>query len=166
MWHGLGQGATWPAALPGHTVVQAVFWKAWPSQNAPPLSGVGLVQVRVRFCQPRPQRLEQGDHSAQLDQPPFTARAAGVTQLAWLCNSWVPQTPPPTRQGLSAAAWPFLGGPLLPAGLGTQIPTGRPGLSPSAPEETLKVIFYSPPHCIMADEGLERASTYPGSPRE
>lgn len=58
--------------LPGHTVVQAVFWKACPSQKAPPLSGAGLVQVRVRFCQPRPQRLEQGDHSAQLDQPPFT----------------------------------------------------------------------------------------------
>lgn len=58
--------------LPGHTVVQAVFWKACPSQKAPPLSGAGLVQVLVRFCQPRPQRLEQGDHSAQLDQPPFT----------------------------------------------------------------------------------------------
>lgn len=66
---GHGQGT-----LPGQMVVQAVFWKAWPSQKAPPLSGVGLVQVRVRFCQPRPQRLEQGDHSAQLDQPPFTAR--------------------------------------------------------------------------------------------
>lgn len=88
---GLGQAATWPAALPGHTVVQAVFWKAWPSQKAPPLSGVGLVQVRVRFCQPRPQRLEQGDHSAQLDQPPFTAGAVGATQLAWLCS---PRAPP------------------------------------------------------------------------
>lgn len=88
---GLGQAATWPAALPGHTVVQAVFWKAWPSQKAPPLSGVGLVQVRVRFCQPRPQRLEQGDHSAQLDQPPFTAGAVGVIQLAWLHN---PRAPP------------------------------------------------------------------------
>lgn len=62
--------------LPGHTVVQAVFWKACPSQKAPPLSGAGLVQVRVRFCQPRPQRLEQGDHSAQLDQPPFTVGMA------------------------------------------------------------------------------------------
>lgn len=85
-----GRAAGWPAALPGHTVVQAVFWKAWPSQKAPPLSGAGLVQVRVRFCQPRPQRLEQGDHSAQLDQPPFTARAAGVTCRAWPCELWAP----------------------------------------------------------------------------
>lgn len=74
-------------------MVQAVFWKAWPSQKAPPLSGAGLVQVRVRFCQPRPQRLEQGDHSAQLDQPPFTARVGGVTQLAWLFTLWGPQAP-------------------------------------------------------------------------
>lgn len=79
-------------------MVQAVFWKAWPSQKAPPLSGVGLVQVRVRFCQPRPQRLEQGDHSAQLDQPPFTAGAVGVNLLAWLCHPWVPHPPtPPDR---------------------------------------------------------------------
>lgn len=71
--HPRGRGA-WEGLwlLPGHTVVQAVFWKACPSQKAPPLSGAGLVQVRVRFCQPRPHRLEQGDHSAQLDQPPFT----------------------------------------------------------------------------------------------
>lgn len=79
-------------------VVQAVFWKAWPSQKAPPLSGVGLVQVRVRFCQPRPQRLEQGDHSAQLDQPPFTAGAVGITQLACFCKPWAPQTSLPTLE--------------------------------------------------------------------
>lgn len=91
-WAGCGQGLTWPEALPGHTVVQEVFWKAWPSQKAPPLSGVGLVQVRVRFCQPRPQRLEQGDHSAQLDHPPFTAGTTGVTPLAWLCDPMDPQT--------------------------------------------------------------------------
>ena len=87
---GCGQDARRPGASPGHTVVQAVFWKAWPSQKAPPLSGAGLVHVRVRFCQPRPQRLEQGDHSAQLDQPPFTARAARVSWSAWLCGPWVP----------------------------------------------------------------------------
>lgn len=80
-------------ASPGHTVVQAVFWKAWPSQKAPPLSGAGLVQVRVRFCQPRPQRLEQGDHSAQLDQPPFTAGVAVVSRLAWLFAPWGLQAP-------------------------------------------------------------------------
>ena len=81
-------------ALPGHTVVQAVFWKAWPSQKAPPLSGAGLVQVRVRFCQPRPQRLEQGDHSAQLDHPPFTVRIEGVTWLGWLFTPWTPKSHP------------------------------------------------------------------------
>lgn len=72
--------------LPGHTVVQAVFWKACPSQKAPPLSGAGLVQVRVRFCQPLPQRLEQGDHSAQLDQPPFTVGMAHP-MINWV---WLP----------------------------------------------------------------------------
>lgn len=75
--------ATWGAgtvdkvsepALPGQRVVQVIFWKGCPSQKEPPLSGAGLVHVRVRFCQPRPQRLLQGDHSDQVDQPPFTAR--------------------------------------------------------------------------------------------
>ena len=74
--------------LPGHTVVQAVFWTAWPSQKAPPLSGAGLVQVRVRFCQPRPHRLEQGDHSAQLDQPPFTAGMGHHTVGTDRGSSW------------------------------------------------------------------------------
>lgn len=57
-----------------------------------------MVQVRVRFCQPRPQRLEQGDHSAQLDQPPFTARVVGVTQLAWLFTLRAPQAPSPSPE--------------------------------------------------------------------
>lgn len=87
-------------------MVQAVFWKAWPSQKAPPLSGAGLVQVRVRFCQPRPQRLEQGDQSDQLDQPPFTAGAVGVT---WLCGLRDPRTlSSPDRDLLLR---PFLMGP-------------------------------------------------------
>jgi hypothetical protein len=38
----------------------------------------------VRFCQPRPQRLEQGDHSAQLDQPPFTAGTIAIIYLVGL----------------------------------------------------------------------------------
>ena len=64
-------------ALPGQRVVQVIFWKGCPSQKEPPFSGAGLVHVRVRFCQPRPQRLLQGDHSDQVDQPPFTARGDG-----------------------------------------------------------------------------------------
>ena len=79
--------------LPGHNVVQAIFCTLCPSQKAPPLSGAGLVQVRVRFCQPRPQRLEHGDHSSQLDHPPFTVGEAGITVMAWLCDPVDPQTP-------------------------------------------------------------------------
>ena len=60
--------------LPGHNVVQAIFCTLCPSQKAPPLSGAGLVQVRVRFWYPRPQRLLHTDHSVQVDQPPFTGR--------------------------------------------------------------------------------------------
>jgi hypothetical protein len=62
------------ACLPGHNVVQAIFCMLCPSQKAPPLSGAGLVQVRVRFWYPRPQRLLHTDHSVQVDQPPFTER--------------------------------------------------------------------------------------------
>lgn len=60
--------------LPGHTVLQVLFCTDMPSQKAPPLRGAGFVQVRERFCTPRPQRTLQGDQSVQDDQPPFTAR--------------------------------------------------------------------------------------------
>lgn len=59
-------------ASPGHKVLQVLFCTDMPSQNAPPLRGVGLVQVRERFCTPRPHRTLQGDQSVQEDQPPFT----------------------------------------------------------------------------------------------
>lgn len=58
--------------VPGQRVVQAVFCTFWPSQKAPPLRGVGLVHVRLRFCQPRPQLVLQPDHCVHVDQPPFT----------------------------------------------------------------------------------------------
>lgn len=58
--------------VPGQRVVQALFCTFWPSQKAPPLRGVGLVQVRLRFCQPRPQLVLQPDHCVHVDQPPFT----------------------------------------------------------------------------------------------
>lgn len=58
--------------LPVHSVVQGSFWMAWPSQGSPPLRGAGLVQLRVRFWKPRPQRLLHADHSVHVDQPPFT----------------------------------------------------------------------------------------------
>lgn len=142
-------------ALPGHTVVQAVFWKAWPSQKAPPLSGAGLVQVRVRFCQPRPQRLEQGDHSAQLDQPPFTARVVGVTQLAWLFTLWGPQAP-----SHSPEEAPLLGtgplelDPLCHQGWGLRHRRADLGCiqHQTATNDSL-------PFCTMASRGSERAGT-------
>lgn len=59
-------------AVPGHRVAQELFCTFWPSQKAPPLSGAGLVQLRLRFCQPRPQLVLQADQSVHVDQPPFT----------------------------------------------------------------------------------------------
>lgn len=53
-------------------MLQVLFCTDMPSQKAPPLSGAGLVQVRERFCTPRPQRTLQGDQSVHDDQPPFT----------------------------------------------------------------------------------------------
>lgn len=60
--------------LPGQVAVQALFWTLWPSQDVPPFRGVGLVQLRLLFCHPRPQTALQADHVAHVDQPPFTAR--------------------------------------------------------------------------------------------
>lgn len=65
--------------LPGHSVLQVLFCTDMPSQKAPPLRGAGFVQVRERFCTPRPQRTLQGDQSVHEDQPPFTACAKGWT---------------------------------------------------------------------------------------
>lgn len=59
---------------PGQREVQVIFCTDIPSQKAPPLSGAGLVQVRERFCQPRPHRALQFDHSVHDDQPPLTAK--------------------------------------------------------------------------------------------
>lgn len=61
--------------VPGHKGLQASFWIAWPSQMDPPLRGAGLVQLRVLFWKPFPQRLLHTDHSVHVDQPPFTTRA-------------------------------------------------------------------------------------------
>lgn len=43
-----------------------------PWQNLPVLDGVGLSQIRWRFCSPWPQFDEQGDQGDQLPQPPST----------------------------------------------------------------------------------------------
>lgn len=56
----------------GHGALQVIFCTDMPSQKAPPLSGAGLVQVRVRFWTPRPHGALQADHSVHKDQPPLT----------------------------------------------------------------------------------------------
>lgn len=66
---------------PGQREVQVIFCTDIPSQKAPPLRGAGLVQVRDRFCQPRPHRALQFDHSVHDDQPPLTAKH----KHAWGC---------------------------------------------------------------------------------
>lgn len=72
--HTLWAGVWIPWGVPGQRGLHASFWMLCPSQMEPPLSGAGLVQLRVRFWKPRPQRLLHTDHSVQVDQPPFTGR--------------------------------------------------------------------------------------------
>lgn len=87
--------------VPGHRVAQAVFWTFCPSQKAPPLRGAGLVQLRLRFCQPRPQVALQTDHSVHVDHPPFTGR----TEKDWVRERGLPQTcQGPGRERPGAAA--------------------------------------------------------------
>lgn len=60
--------------LPGQVATQALFWTFCPSQDVPPFSGVGLVQLRLLFCQPRPHTALQDDQVVHVDQPPLTVR--------------------------------------------------------------------------------------------
>lgn len=64
--------------LPGQVATQALFWTFCPSQDVPPFSGVGLVQLRLLFCQPRPHTALQDDQVVHVDQPPLTVRPAPV----------------------------------------------------------------------------------------
>lgn len=41
-----------------------------------------MVQVRLRFCQPRPQLVLQPDHCVHVDQPPFTGWRGTHQRLA------------------------------------------------------------------------------------
>lgn len=66
------------SSSPGHSVVQVTLWKGGPSQKAPPFRGAGLVQLRVRRCQPRPHRALHSDHSVHEDQPPLTDRETHI----------------------------------------------------------------------------------------
>lgn len=58
--------------LPGQVATQALFWTFCPSQDVPPFSGVGLVQLRLLFCQPRPHTALHDDQVVHVDQPPLT----------------------------------------------------------------------------------------------
>lgn len=62
---------------------------AWPSQMAPPFSGAGLVQLRVLFWKPRPQRLLHTDHSVHVDQPPFTTPEKRQEMLMSGWSKWI-----------------------------------------------------------------------------
>lgn len=96
-------GRRWPL-VPGHRVAQAVFWTFCPSQKAPPLRGAGLVQLRLRFCQPRPQLALQTDHSVHVDHPPFTGRTEkGWGQGAGASSDTLAQGT--GREGRGAVSW-------------------------------------------------------------
>lgn len=69
--------------LPGQVATQALFWTFCPSQDVPPFSGVGLVQLRLLFCQPRPHTALQDDQVVHVDQPPLTVRPAPVGMEGW-----------------------------------------------------------------------------------
>lgn len=84
------------------------FCTDMPSQKAPPLRGAGLVQVRERFCQPRPQRVLQLDHSVHEDQPPFTAKHQNVGSGGAVPEP--PSTKPRPKAVSAGRAW--LGDPV------------------------------------------------------
>lgn len=69
--------------LPGQVATQALFCTFCPSQDVPPFSGVGLVQLRLLFCQPRPHTALQDDQVVQVDQPPLTVKAAPWGLKGW-----------------------------------------------------------------------------------
>ena len=56
--------------LPRHVVLQVRNTMDSPGQKAPPKLGVGLLHMRYLLDCPRPQVLEQADHSLHFDQPP------------------------------------------------------------------------------------------------
>lgn len=62
--------------LPGQVATQTLFWMFCPSHDEPPFSGVGLVQLRLLFCQPRPHTALQDDQVVHMDQPPLTVKAS------------------------------------------------------------------------------------------
>lgn len=69
--------------LPGQVATQALFWTFCPSQDVPPFSGVGLVQLRLLLCQPRPHTALQDDQVVHMDQPPLTVRPAPGGMEGW-----------------------------------------------------------------------------------
>lgn len=58
------------------------------------MRGAGLVQLRLLFCQPRPQLALQTDHSVHVDHPPFTGR----TEKDWVRERGLPWTHWPRGQ--------------------------------------------------------------------
>lgn len=53
-------------------VLQVLFWEGDPAQLAPPYCGEGLLQLRVRNCDPPPQVTVQVPQDPQFENPPST----------------------------------------------------------------------------------------------
>lgn len=73
--------------LPGHGWQSGVFWTFGPPQVAPPFNGIGLLQLRVRFCPigdlPGQRHSVHCDHALQ---PPFTAKKRENNQTINWCT--------------------------------------------------------------------------------
>ena len=55
-------------------VLQSWFSDVFPTQGAPPYSGAGLVQLRVRTCVPPPHDTVHVPQDPQVDKPPSTKK--------------------------------------------------------------------------------------------
>lgn len=72
--------------LPGQVATQTLFWMFCPSHDEPPFNGVGLVQLRLLFCQPRPHTALQDDQVVHVDQPPLTVKVR--RRWGWRGRGW------------------------------------------------------------------------------
>ena len=59
--------------IPGHKDEHGTRCRVSPMHGAPPLTGFGLLHVRVRLWYPFPHTLLHSFHTPHEDQPPFTA---------------------------------------------------------------------------------------------
>jgi len=77
-----------PRDWPVHGVAQCDLCTESPTHVAPPCSGGGLVQVRVRRRTPRPHDTLQPFHSLHSDHPPLTAASSSWPSPATVYHHW------------------------------------------------------------------------------